>query len=187
MKLKKSDLPLLGKSLAFLVFAMLLSLTSSILARQFLRKMEDKAHASEKSLVMMEDRIRQARQGGMGASRAAYTKLSERGAFREFKRIDLVEHLERIGPMLRDLQYSIFPRQTISTSGLAMNLNRAHFQMSLLHEGKLLDFLDALESQKNGIPLIAGCGIERISDHPAFESNLKAECTVIWMTLEEEK
>jgi hypothetical protein len=68
-----------------------------------------------------------------------------------------------------------------------LHLDQANFQLSLIHEGKLLDFLDFLQAQKNGIPLFAGCGIERISSHPVLEPNLKAGCTVIWMTLEDEK
>jgi hypothetical protein len=188
MKLSASDLPLLGKQLALLVFAILFSLTLSIIGRDYLGKMQEKAHAAEKSLIRIEDRIRQARQGDSQVPQAAYARMTDRGAFREFKRIDLVEELEKAEPMLFDLQYSLFPARKISPSGHAeLNLNRAHFQLGLLHEGKLLDFFDFLKEQKNGIPLFPGCGIERLSVRPALEPNLKAECTVIWMTMEEGK
>ncbi len=188
MKLGKSDFPLLGKPLLLLVFAILFALTLSILGRSYLGKMEGKAYSAEKSLLLAEDKIRQARRESSAVPQAAYARMEESGAFREFKRIDLVEQLEKAEPMLFDLQYSLFPRQKVRTSGhFMLNLNRVNFQLSLLHEGKLLDFLDFLEAQKNGVPLFAGCGIERLSTRPALEPNLKAECTVIWMTLEDEK
>lgn len=188
MKLSASDLHRVGKQLIFLVFAILFALTLSMLGRDYLKKMEEKEHAAKKSLYLVQDKVRQARQENSQVPQAAYASIVARGAFREFKRIDLVEHLESAEPMLFDLQYSLLPRRKVSASGhLLLHLNRAHFQLSLLHEGRLLDFLDFLKTQKSGIPLFSGCGIERRSIRPALGPNLKAECTVIWVTLEDEK
>ncbi|HQT26697.1 MAG TPA: hypothetical protein PLK99_08910, partial [Burkholderiales bacterium] len=101
--------------------------------------------------------------------------------------LDLVEHLDEAGSSVFNMQYSVSPQEKIPGSGpYSLNVNRATVNLDLLHEGRLLDFLDKLEAETKGLYLVEGCSVERIAGESAigFEPHLKAGCTLIWVTLE---
>jgi hypothetical protein len=60
-------------------------------------------------------------------------------------------------------------------------------QLSLLHEGELLNFFDALRREANGIFLLQGCRIERIdpTQQLRYAPQLNAECALDWLTLKQ--
>lgn len=188
MKPVREDFPLLAKPLVFLLMAAFWAVTAPIMGQRFLHRMNEEESSAEKALSRANDMIRQvARElAHLDAYRKSYARLVEEGAFGDFRRIDLVEHMEKSGPHLFDLQYSISPRQKMQASDLfALSVNRAVFRLNLLHEGGVLDFLGSLDALKSGIPLVAGCAVERVADAGRLtdEPHLRAECTVIWVTM----
>lgn len=184
MKLGKDDFSPLAWPIAIFLGAIVFALAVPIAAEQFLHNKVMDASGAEKALAEANDRIREAKRDRENQSsyQASYGRLVDRGVIGDFQRLDLVEQLKKID---FDMQYSISPQQKIPASEFfALEVNRAIFRLNLLHEGKLLDFLDALEAQTKGIPLVEGCGIERIGMAGGNEPHLKAVCTVSWVTLE---
>ena len=189
MKFTREDLPRLARPIAALAGALVLSTAAPVIGQGLLQKMDREDAAAEKALSRANDRIRQAKreQENLNSYRASYGRLVKLGFVGSFRRIDLIEHLEKTESALFDMQYSISPRQKFPVSDFfALSADRVVFQLSLLHEGRLLDFIDSLEAGSNGIPLVAGCNIERIREAVGmgYEPHLKAGCTVIWATLE---
>ncbi|MBY0578770.1 MAG: hypothetical protein K2P57_06965 [Burkholderiales bacterium] len=187
MKLTKEDFPSLAWPLACFLGSVAFAVAAPMAAQKFLQKMVVEESGAEKALSVAGNRIREAKRDrdNLSSYQAAYRGLVKRGMVGDFQRLDLIEQLEKIGSSLFDMQYSISPRQKIPVSdSFELNVNRAVFQLSLLHEGRLLDFFDVLEAQTRGLPLIEGCGIERIGTSTGYEAHLKAVCTVSWVTLE---
>lgn len=57
--------------------------------------------------------------------------------------------------------------------------------LQLLHEADLLRFLRALEARRAGVFLLEGCSLERLgasADAPRPDANLRAECSLSWVT-----
>lgn len=189
MKFIREDLPRLARPIAVFVGALVLATAAPVIGQGLLKKMDAEDSAAEKSLSLANERVRQARreQENLGSYRASYGNLVKMGFIGSFRRIDLVERLEETESSLFDMQYSISPRQKVPASDFfALSVDRVVFQLSLLHEGRLLDFIGSLETGSNGISLVAGCNTERIREASgmSYEPHLKAGCTVIWATLE---
>ena len=63
-------------------------------------------------------------------------------------------------------------------------------QVELLHEGELLAFLADLRDTVQALIQVRSCAMERIAPSTANRGNnaqLKAECTLEWITLREGK
>jgi hypothetical protein len=64
-------------------------------------------------------------------------------------------------------------------------------QLQLLHEGELLTFLAELRDAVQAMVQVRSCAIERIAPGNTGQGNnnaqLKAECTLEWITLRESK
>lgn len=185
----REDVPRLARPIAVFFGALVLATGAPVIGQSLLKKMGREDAAAEKALSRANDGIRQAKreQENLNSYRASYGRLVKMGFIGSFRRIDLIEHLEKTESSLFDMQYSISPRQQFPVSDFfALSVDRVVFQLSLLHEGRLLDFIDSLEAGSNGIPLVAGCNVERIREAAGmgYEPHLKAGCTVIWATLE---
>lgn len=126
-----------------------------------------------------------------------YQNLLARGIVGEERRLDWVEGIERIREQQQifSMRYTISPQKNFSA---APNLTAQNFELkasdmalelNLLHEGKLLGFLDDLRRESVGFYLVDHCKVERIA--PAVEMRyapqLKAECLLNWLTLQEKK
>ena len=185
----REDVPRLARTIAVFFGVLVLATGAPVIGQSLLKKMGREDAAAEKALSLANDGIRQAKreQENLNSYRASYGRLVKMGFIGSFRRIDLIEHLEKTESSLFDMQYSISPRQQFPVSDFfALSVDRVVFQLSLLHEGRLLDFIDSLEAGSNGIPLVAGCNVERIREAAGmgYEPHLKAGCTVIWATLE---
>ncbi len=189
MKFTRKDLPRLARPMSAFFGALALATAALVIGQGLLKKMDREEAAAEKALSRANDGIRQAKreQENLGSYREAYGRLAKVGFIGSFRRIDLIEKLEETESSRFDMQYSISPVQQFPMSDFfALSVDRVVFQLSLLHEGRLLDFIDSLEAGSNGIPLVAGCNVERIREAAgmSYEPHLKAGCTVIWATLE---
>ena len=63
-------------------------------------------------------------------------------------------------------------------------------QMQLLHEGELLGFLAELRNAVQALVQVRSCSIERIAPSSAgrgSNAQIKADCTLEWITLREGK
>lgn len=185
MKLDRDDLTGFAWPLAIFLCALAFAVSVPIVGQRFLQKMLVEESKAEKALAAANDRVREAQRDreNLSSYQAAYGALLQRGIVGEFKRLDLIEQLEKIGSGFFEMQYSISPQRTLPASGsFALNVNSAVFRLGLLHEGRLLDFFDVLGAQTKGIPLVEGCALERIDAAVGNAAHLQSVCTVSWVT-----
>ncbi len=189
MILKREDFPSIAFSLALLLSAVSASFALPFISQRFLQRMVLEEARSEKALLDANEKIREAARERESISifKAAYGRLVTRGVIGNFERLDLVEHLDEAGSSVFSMQYSVSPQEKIPEPGFySIDVNRATVNLDVLHEGKLLDFLDALEAKSRGLFLVEGCAMERIEGESAisFAPHLKAGCSLMWVTLE---
>ncbi len=125
-----------------------------------------------------------------------YQNLVEQNIIGEEKRLDWIESIEKIRNRLNifSVKYKLDPQETLDMvgtdlSGSSFDLRRSNMTLglSLLHEGQLLNFIDALSEEAKGMYLIDSCVLTRNDSirKLKFTPNLEAECTLGWITLNE--
>lgn len=122
-----------------------------------------------------------------------FMALRERGFFGEERRLDRMEHIQHIreNRKLLPVAYEISAQQIfqvspeVSIGNLELRGSKMTFQMDLLHEGDLTNFLDDLK--RKGFYTVRECTIKRVGVAPktAQSPRLTAECTLYWLTLGE--
>lgn len=78
-------------------------------------------------------------------------------------------------------------RLRLPAPGVAVRESVMDLRLSLLHEGDLIAFLDALRQQQAGFFLPASCELTRLAGGPfnaRFEPKLAADCQLLWLTLD---
>jgi len=124
-----------------------------------------------------------------------YQNLVEQNVIGQERRLDWIETIEKIRNQLNifSVKYKLEPQETLnlennSTSN-SFDLHRSNMTLdiSLLHEGQLLNFFDALSEQAKGMYLLESCTLTRndLVRQLRFVPNLQAECTLGWITLNE--
>jgi hypothetical protein len=124
-----------------------------------------------------------------------YQNLVEQNVIGQERRLDWIETIEKIRNQLNifSVKYKLEPQETLnlennSTSN-SFDLHRSNMTLdiSLLHEGQLLNFFDALSEQAKGMYLLESCTLTRndLVRQLRFIPNLQAECTLGWITLNE--
>ena len=92
------------------------------------------------------------------------------------------------------MKYKLDPQETLDMVGTdlpssSFDLHRSNMTLglSLLHEGQLLNFIDALSEEAKGMYLLDSCVLTRndLIRKLKFTPNLEAECTLGWITLNE--
>ena len=125
-----------------------------------------------------------------------YQKLVEQNIIGEEKRLDWIESIEKIRNRLNifSVKYKLEPQETLDMGGTdlpgsSFDLHRSSMTLglSLLHEGQLLNFIDALSEEAKGMYLLDSCILTRndLIRKLKFTPNLEAECTLGWITLNE--
>lgn len=125
-----------------------------------------------------------------------YQNLVEQNIIGEEKRLDWIESIERIRNRLNifSVKYKLDPQETLDVMGTDLpgsnfDLRRSNMTLglSLLHEGQLLNFIDALSEEAKGMYLLDSCVLTRndLMRKLKFTPNLEAECTLGWITLYE--
>lgn len=130
-----------------------------------------------------------------------YQKLAARGYIGNEMRLDWVEAIARIKTARRifQLDYEFAPQRLAdpgilpggaSGGGFDFMSSQMRLQVQLLHEDDLLNLISDLRKQVQAIVLVRNCAIDRLSGEAEQRINgaqLKAECTLEWITLKEKK
>jgi hypothetical protein len=127
-----------------------------------------------------------------------YRSLAERGIIGPDRRLDWVETVETLGRKhgLFAVKYNMeaqkaldVPAAAAARAGFDVNVSPMKLELAALHEGQLLDFLQDLQRQSQGITLIEGCSLERAGAgrELRYAPQIKANCAVAWVTLREKK
>ena len=130
-----------------------------------------------------------------------FQALKERGYIGPEKRLDWIETLARIKTSRRifKLDYEFAPQRPVDAAivpggaaagGFEIMASQMKLELQLLHEGELLTFLAELRDSVQALIQVRSCAIERIpagATDRGRNAQLKANCTLEWITLKEGK
>jgi hypothetical protein len=126
-----------------------------------------------------------------------FRTLVERGLLQSERRLDLVELVNglRTRHHLFGLDYEIGPQRPLPLAGgpaftaVDVLASRVKLKARALHEGDLLDFIQALSQSQQGFYPIDRCLIRRVDARAAeaLQARVEAECTLEWITLKEKR
>lgn len=127
-----------------------------------------------------------------------YRSLAERGVIGPDRRLDWVETVENLGRKhgLFSVRYNLeaqkpleAPAAAAARGGFEISISRMTLDVSALHEGQLLDFLNDIKQQSQGLTLVEGCNIVRTGTgrELRYAPQIQANCSVGWVTLREKK
>ncbi len=124
-----------------------------------------------------------------------YQALVEQNVIGQERRLDWIETIEKIRNQLNifSVKYKLEPQETLNldtnSPSNSFDLYRSNMTLdfSLLHEGQLLDFFDALSAEAIGMYLLESCILTRndLIRQLRFTPNIQAECSLGWVTLNE--
>lgn len=124
-----------------------------------------------------------------------YQALVEQNVIGQERRLDWIETIEKIRNQLNifSVKYKLEPQETLNldtnSPSNSFDLYRSNMTLdfSLLHEGQLLDFFDALSAEAVGMYLLESCILTRndLIRQLRFTPNIQAECSLGWVTLNE--
>lgn len=203
MKLETKDLKRLQWAIAFLVIMTLIG-GGSVWSTQQLKMSGEKtfreAAAARKDI---EARLARARveEQELRDKINRFQALQGRGYVGPERRLDWVETIARIKAAHRlfKLDYEFSPQRPVdagilpggaSAGGFEIMASQMRLQVHLLHEGELLAFLAELREAVQALVQVRSCSMERIAQGGTDRPNnaqLKAECTLEWITLREGK
>jgi hypothetical protein len=126
-----------------------------------------------------------------------FRTLVERGLLQSERRLDLVELVNglRIRHQLFGLDYEIGAQRPLPLAGgvaftaVDVLASRVKLRARALHEGDLLDFIDALSQSRQGFYPVDRCVIRRLEakGDDALQPRVEADCTLEWITLKEKR
>lgn len=130
-----------------------------------------------------------------------FQALKTRGYIGPEQRLDWIEAIARIKAArgILKLDYEFAPQRPAdagllpggaSAGGFEIMSSPMQLQLQLLHEGELLTFLAELRNTVQALVKVRSCTIERIAPGNPGRGNLaqlKADCTLEWITLREGK
>lgn len=203
MKFSNADWLALRLPILALVVILLTGVALVASSHNALKKTTARVHASEHSLKEARDQLYKS---GEEKSRIlrfapAYTALQQTGFAGEEERINWVDALRATSLQLKlfGASYQIEARQAYKPQNLpdagkfVLYRSVMKLELGLLHEEDLMRFFDVLASQKVGLFSLQACSLQNNRPDGAVQApmrfqsqpNLKAECTVAWMTLSE--
>lgn len=201
--LDAKDLKRLQWAIAFLV-VMALAGGGAVWSTQQLKKSGEKAF-QEASTARRDIQTRLARarveEQELRDKIERFQALKARGYIGPEQRLDWVDAIARIKTARRifKLDYEFAPQRPVDAGILPGGAAAGDFEimssqmrlhLQLLHEGELLAFLAELRNAVQALIQVRSCSIERIAPGNADRGNnaqLKAECTLEWITLREIK
>ncbi|MCK9379776.1 MAG: hypothetical protein M0P95_01775 [Sulfuritalea sp.] len=203
MKLDANDLKRLQWAIAFLVIMALIGGGSVWSTRQLKKSSEKTFKEAATARKDIQTRLARARveEQELRDKINRFQTLKARGYIGPEKRLDWIETIARIKVARRifKLGYEFSPQRPADASILAGGASAGGFevmssqmrlQIELLHEGELLAFLAELRDTVEALLQVRSCTIERIAPGNANRGNnaqLRADCTLEWITLREAK
>jgi septal ring factor EnvC (AmiA/AmiB activator) len=183
-------------SLLLLLVACLVSVAAVLYVQQLGRQAElglkqAQAQQSETTarLARANDDEREIR-----AKIARYQQIIDQGRTQPERRLEWVETLRSIKTSRRllGLDYEIAPQRPLDekrvvSGGHNFLVSPMRLEMALLHENDLLGLLDDLQAQVQALVSVRNCRIERLTQDSSRQNaaNLKAQCDIDWITLQE--
>lgn len=129
-----------------------------------------------------------------------FQALKARGLIGPEQRLDWIEAIARIKAARRiiKLDYEFSPQRPADSAllpggaaagGFQIMASQMRLQLELLHEGELLGFLAELQQSAQALIKVRSCAVERLPGNAGRGTlaQLKADCTLEWITLKEGK
>jgi hypothetical protein len=130
-----------------------------------------------------------------------YQDMVAHGYIGQEHRLEWVERIAQIKNARRliDIQYELSPQKPVeaavlpgapATGGYEFMASTMKLQMQLLHEDDLLGFLADITGSVQAFLHVRSCNVERIAKsgiERGTTAQLKADCTIDWVTLREKK
>jgi hypothetical protein len=151
---------------------------------------------SSKRLREARGRVESARRerDNLQQSSDVFRTLVDRGMLGNESRLDVVELVNALRVRYNlVLDYEIAPQRPLVMPGgrvfssVDVLASRVKLRARALHEGDMMGFLDALESNPRGFYPIDRCSMRRMDvvDPTSLQPRVEAECTLEWITLKE--
>jgi hypothetical protein len=207
MTLDTKDLKRLQWAIAFLII-MSLAGGGAVWTTEQMKKSSNKAlldaTAARKDIQVKLARARDEQQE-LTEKMNRFQALKSRGYIGQERRLDWIDAIARIKAARRifKLEYEFTPQRQVDASilpggaaagGFEIRSSQMRLHIQLLHEGELLAFLSDLTTElRNSVEavvLVRSCAIDRLtpgSTDRGSKAQLKAECTLEWVTLKEGK
>jgi hypothetical protein len=203
MKLDANDFKQLQWSIAFLVIMTVVGAGSVWTTQQWKKSSEKAFQEATAARRDMQAKLARAseEQQELRDKIARFQALKSKGYIGPEQRLDWIETIARIKAARRiiKLDYEFAPQRPVdaallpggaSAGGFEIMSSTMQLQLELLHEGELLAFLAELRDTVQALVKVRSCNIERIASGNGGRGNLaqlKADCTLEWITLKEGK
>lgn len=157
---------------------------------------KEERHAADGNRRLQEARARvenrRRDRASVEESAALFSTLLARGLMQPERRLDLVERMNglRTQHRLSSVEYEIAPQRPLPLSGnrpfsaVDIVASRVTVKARGLHEGDVLDFIDALSESAQGFHPVDRCHFKRIDGAP-LQPRIEADCALEWITLRE--
>ncbi len=197
MRLTRQDWPHLRGTVFFTAAVLALVLVAIGAAHEFKARMQ-RTHATLQSQVAQAHaqlaRVQEERKN-LDEYYEEYQRLVARGVIGEERRLDWIEAIDRLRGRQRlfGARYAISPQRPyqpdIPLPGGPIDLlaSDMRLQLSLLHEGELARFFEALREEAKGLFLLRGCQVRRAAAAAPsrFGPQLEADCQLTWISLKD--
>jgi hypothetical protein len=133
--------------------------------------------------------------GNLEQSAAIFQALVARGLMQPERRLDLVELMNglRMQHRILSVDYEVAPQRPLALAGgrsfpaVDVIASRITVKALALHEGDLLEFLQALGSSEQGFHPIDRCHFKRLDTAWDQHPRVEAGCTLEWITIKEKR
>lgn len=206
MKFSHADFQLMRWNIAAISASLILSGLAVYGSQQYADHAQKDFRTAQSQMNEARNRLNTARQDqeNLAAYSKEYSALEERKIIGDDHRLDWMEGLDKLRQQSRvvDFRYSIAPQKiyapqpAIDSGNFDIHYSEMKLQFDLLHEGQLLNFMDALRNQIKGQYQLEGCSMTRVTGAtdnahdrdaddvtPSTAINIKAECVGGWITL----
>lgn len=203
MKLDARDFKRLQWSIAFLVIMTAVGGGSVWMALRMKEVGEKAARDATTARNEIQSKLSRARveEQELRGKIESFEAFKARGYIGAERRLDWIEAIARIKAArnIGRLDYDFSPQRPAdanilpggaSAGGFEIMSSQMQMRVQLLHEGELLALLEDLRGAVQALIQVRACTLERLAAESADRGNnaqLKAECTLEWITLKEAK